>query len=390
MQWYYSANNQQQGPVSEEQLKQLASTGVINDQSLVWREGMPDWQPFSTVKASFGVTPVPLGGAGGAGASGAGASGSAAVCPSCGNRTDANSLIPIGDTVVCPSCRDNYTQRLKEGGVSFEGGKPEGTGGQTPVFTLISQSRMALTGHWWPTIGFIIVYAIINFAIYFFTSIADAIIPLLGFFIQLFLTGQFTFGFAANMLSVSRGEGSEMGNIFVGFQDYGRILGVYILTAIFVGAPIFVGVMVAIGFLFITMPGGIDGFDPDNLQATPIILFALIGFFTFCVMVFLQVRLSMVYYIMRDFPAFGVMETIKYSWSMTRGLFWKIFWMGVVLSVIALAGMFALGMLVFVFSLMGKVFLGLGMFVAFIGLIAFILWYAPLSSVSYARLYDDI
>jgi uncharacterized RDD family membrane protein YckC len=47
MNWYYALNGAQQGPVSEQQLMQLAASGTINATTLVWREGLPEWQQFS-------------------------------------------------------------------------------------------------------------------------------------------------------------------------------------------------------------------------------------------------------------------------------------------------------------------------------------------------------
>lgn len=47
MNWYYSFNGAQQGPVSEQQLMQLASAGTIDASTLVWREGLPEWQALS-------------------------------------------------------------------------------------------------------------------------------------------------------------------------------------------------------------------------------------------------------------------------------------------------------------------------------------------------------
>ena len=47
MDWYYTLNEQQQGPVSQEQLGSLLQQGTLNADSMVWREGMADWQPLS-------------------------------------------------------------------------------------------------------------------------------------------------------------------------------------------------------------------------------------------------------------------------------------------------------------------------------------------------------
>ena len=44
-QWYYTENGQRRGPVSEDDLKQLAWTGQIKPTDLVWKQGMAAWGP---------------------------------------------------------------------------------------------------------------------------------------------------------------------------------------------------------------------------------------------------------------------------------------------------------------------------------------------------------
>jgi GYF domain 2 len=45
--WYYTTNKQQMGPVSWDELRQLASSGLLRPADMVWTDGMPEW-----VKAS--------------------------------------------------------------------------------------------------------------------------------------------------------------------------------------------------------------------------------------------------------------------------------------------------------------------------------------------------
>lgn len=52
--WFYAKDGKQLGPVSWEQLYQLASTGLIQPADLVWREGMPQWAQASTIPNLFG------------------------------------------------------------------------------------------------------------------------------------------------------------------------------------------------------------------------------------------------------------------------------------------------------------------------------------------------
>lgn len=62
MDWYYSENGQQKGPLSEGDLKALISSGKVMANDLIWREGMADWLPVAQVpefSGSLGVTATP-------------------------------------------------------------------------------------------------------------------------------------------------------------------------------------------------------------------------------------------------------------------------------------------------------------------------------------------
>lgn len=56
MNWYYANAGQQVGPVSQEEFQNLAASGTIRADTLVWREGMSNWLPYSSVAGS---TPPP-------------------------------------------------------------------------------------------------------------------------------------------------------------------------------------------------------------------------------------------------------------------------------------------------------------------------------------------
>ena len=54
VQWFYAdAQQQQQGPVTFEQIQQLAASGQIQPASLIWNEGMPNWSAASQVDGVF-------------------------------------------------------------------------------------------------------------------------------------------------------------------------------------------------------------------------------------------------------------------------------------------------------------------------------------------------
>ena len=48
--WYYSHDGERHGPVSTDQLKELAAAGKLGVEDLVWKDGMQDWVPAGKVK----------------------------------------------------------------------------------------------------------------------------------------------------------------------------------------------------------------------------------------------------------------------------------------------------------------------------------------------------
>lgn len=59
MNWYYALNGNQEGPVSEDAMAQLAAAGTITASTLVWAEGQADWVPLSqALPGVLSVAPV--------------------------------------------------------------------------------------------------------------------------------------------------------------------------------------------------------------------------------------------------------------------------------------------------------------------------------------------
>jgi len=59
MQWYYSKNCTQLGPVEENELLAKLASREISASDLVWREGMTDWRPVAKVEELASVLPPP-------------------------------------------------------------------------------------------------------------------------------------------------------------------------------------------------------------------------------------------------------------------------------------------------------------------------------------------
>lgn len=55
--WYYSKKGQRFGPVSGQQLKQLAAEGELGPEDLVWKEAMKQWVPAKSIKGLCDIPP---------------------------------------------------------------------------------------------------------------------------------------------------------------------------------------------------------------------------------------------------------------------------------------------------------------------------------------------
>lgn len=102
MDWYYAEANQRLGPVDDSEFRSLRSSGRIGPNTLVWRNGMADWRPLSSVDVSPSPVLSPEGG----------------FCTECGRAAAAGELLAFGDSRVCANCKDVFFQRVREQGVA--------------------------------------------------------------------------------------------------------------------------------------------------------------------------------------------------------------------------------------------------------------------------------
>lgn len=106
MNWYYAVGQTQQGPVTEEQLQALVKDGVVTGDTMVWREGMADWQPYRAVN---GGAPAAASAPGGV------------PCAECGKSFATDEVVRFGERSVCAACKPTFVQRMQEGAVISHG-----------------------------------------------------------------------------------------------------------------------------------------------------------------------------------------------------------------------------------------------------------------------------
>ena len=103
MDWYYADGQDRKGPFGQEDFERLVQQGVVTRQTLVWREGMANWEPYS------GPTPPPALN---------NLSTDQSACAGCGRVFPRSEVIPLADGVYCATCKPAAVQKLKEGVVS--------------------------------------------------------------------------------------------------------------------------------------------------------------------------------------------------------------------------------------------------------------------------------
>jgi uncharacterized RDD family membrane protein YckC len=108
MNWYYVDAGQQAGPVDDVQLQELVSSGKVLPETLVWQEGMANWQPYQEVRRPGLRLATPVPGT-------AAASPAEAVCSECGGVFNVEDMIQHGNLRVCAGCKPILLQKLAEG-----------------------------------------------------------------------------------------------------------------------------------------------------------------------------------------------------------------------------------------------------------------------------------
>jgi uncharacterized RDD family membrane protein YckC len=108
MKWYYADAGRQVGPVEDAQLDELLQSGAVRDDTLVWREGMANWQPHSAARGPAKPIPIP--------AAAIPIAAETRFCSECGRPYAAHEMVTIGAATVCAQCKPLFLQRVREGG----------------------------------------------------------------------------------------------------------------------------------------------------------------------------------------------------------------------------------------------------------------------------------
>jgi len=328
MQWYYTADGEQKGPFTDAAFLKLIDAGVVGSSTFIWNETMTDWQPkrnLNDVLAKLArqestATPVDTA--------------QSALCHECGNLFKRDEMITYQGVYVCGACKPAFFQRVEEGGsvVSTVGGT-----GQTHNRDLMTSARMALSGNWGISIGFVILSSIVlNVVTSLFgipAVIADIsgnkelslILNIASMPFSYFLMGVFQVGQSRFFMDVARGDIVGIGRMFYGFKFIWKAAGVFLLMLL----------RIFLWCLLLIIPGILAAFS-----------------------------YSMALFVIADNPELSITEALDKSKKMMYGNRWKYF------------------------CLQWR-FFGWGILCIFTCFIGF-LWLAPYMATAQAKFYDDV
>lgn len=119
MNWYYVDAGKQAGPASDEQLDELVRSGKVRGDTLLWRDGMANWEPYNKARPD-GIAPPaalapPLAGPAPM-PTATGGTGGEVVCAECQKVFPRESTVQYGNVYVCATCQPRFVQRFQTGG----------------------------------------------------------------------------------------------------------------------------------------------------------------------------------------------------------------------------------------------------------------------------------
>ena len=340
MNWYYAAGGQQQGPVDDAQLDALIAAGTVRADTLVWREGLANWQPLRDARpGAGGAPPMAVPPVGGAAAPAPGAD--QVRCVECGNLFTRDNAIQYGTVWVCAGCKPRFIQKLREGAPA--GGAISGqTGVYVEPAVLVEQAlargpRVDIGGclgrawdlmksNFWVLVGATAVNTICQSAV--------SNIPFLGICLGPVLQGPLMGGLYLLFLKSARREESGFGDAFSGFSNFLPLMLASIVTT----------VLILVSFT----PAGvcllISGQRNDDMMAIAAVVLALLAL---PIVIYLAIAWMFTYLLIMD-KKYDFWTAMNVSRKVLNKCWWSMFLLFILLCLIQILGFLALCVGIFV------------------------------------------
>jgi hypothetical protein len=324
MTWYYAVGSQQQGPVTEDQLHALAKDGVVTGDTLVWRDGMANWQPYRTISGAV-LAPPPA--------------------PSVNLPAAAPSATPAS------SGAELSEQQVLEREYRVEIGEA------------LDRGWKVFTGNAGVIIGVGLVWLVLMVGIFFVSAIASLIplLNLLSWLVTTFLNGPIMAGVLFFFVRMIRGGPGQFGDTFSGFGPRFIHLGMTSLLQGLINLALLLPAIVTCGLLGLLSAAVMKSGRFPELSVATIGALAAVGSLTFLVLVYVNVLWTFSLLLVLD-KRYDFWPAMQLSRRMVNRRWW----------------------MTFLFLFVGGLISGAGTLACFIGLFVTV----PLYFGMYAHLYD--
>ena len=350
MNWYYAEAGQQRGPVTDEELGQLVSQGVIRPETLVWNQTLPQWQPWSTVApppppATAIPAPPTIPGE-------PGVAPSRVRCDRCQQSFPMAETIEISGQRVCASCKPLWIQQVREGLVDPAGGTPAVAEGVLSEEQFLARDYTidvvgSLTEAWelmsrrWTVVwlGCVLVWvAFIGISAVLGVLQMLPFVGIVSSVVSTLITAWVVAGHASLFLRERRGLPNDVGQ---GFAFFGPRAWSILLTYLpMAGAMLPVG----IGMLFLGITSGALGVGLGSQIANQPALGALVVLPIAVGVLVICIGLLYLYTCFRFAPllaldkGYGWQPALSLSWRFVNRHFWQNLWLLLFGGIILMAG----------------------------------------------------
>lgn len=344
MNWYYAKDGQQQGPVDDTELARLVGSKTIVGTTLVWREGLPQWQPYQEVWVAgmpdwrppmasvpqlppSAQTPPPPSPDG------------QMACSECRQLFPSDQLIPLGGRPICASCKPVVLQRLQEGAAAAVGGS--GSAVMDPDSLVRSSAArvervdvMECLSRSWNLLKREPLLVIGSVAIATFLMMAGGAIPILSFCIGLLVNTPLMGGVWSLFLKALRGEAVSFEEVFSGFSKRWVPL---VLTGLLQLAIAVVVIGPLGGFLFFWFQSH-PGVTPAGFE---LLMMVVIGGVLLLLSIYINMALFFSVPLIMD-RGYGVLDSLNVSRRIVNRNIPSMLLLGVMSLLLVVAGILAL------------------------------------------------
>jgi uncharacterized membrane protein len=237
MTWYYALGNERQGPIDDAALDRLIATGVVTQDTLVWKAGMADWQPLAQARPRAAAPPTPVL-----------PPPPAVITPAPAASTPAPGAGAYG------AAGSGYGAGASAGGWSAPGSSGPADADQL-LARLVNERRTLaigeILGRAWQLVMDNLGLAVGASAVFLLAHVAGAI-PCLGILIALGVTPILQGGLYRLLLKLHRGEPTEFGDAFSTFStSYLQLFLYNLVQAVLIGICLIPGYLIVIASTFL-------------------------------------------------------------------------------------------------------------------------------------------